>query len=161
VQPHPDLITFDALDDQGKLDLFDSRLNTLADKLSIAAGNPDLVVDFQPWNMAWQLDRRDAFTRLLVAESRCKLSFDVPDDAERDAEHDSTVDPEISLNEKLLALEETGVSEGGLKRKAWKKAEVAWRAAFADDPVGTLAKLAKVLDQAVISWAIPADEVAE
>ncbi|MEN6587237.1 MAG: hypothetical protein ABFE02_14450, partial [Sulfuricella sp.] len=161
VQPHPDLITFDALDDQGKLDLFDSRLNTLADKLSIAAGNPDLEVDFQPWNMAWQLDQRDAFMRLLVAESRCKLSFDVPDDAERDAEPTSFIDLEISFNEKLLALEETGVTEGGLKRKAWKKAEAAWRAAFAADPSGTLDKLTKVLDQAVISWVVPADEVVE
>lgn len=158
---HPDLVLFDALDDQSKLDLFDSRLNNLADRLAIAAGKPDLGVDFGPWNLAWQLDHRDAFIRMLVAESRCKLSFDVPDDAERDAEPICSIDLETSFNEKLLALEETGVTEGGLKRRAWKKAEAAWRAAFVADPINTLMALTQVLDQSVISWDVPDAEVVE
>jgi len=84
----------------------------------------------------------------------------------QDASEDVAVDPEAeALGEdardemfeaKLDELEEAGIKESGLKRKAWKASEKAWRDAYAAEPAGTVDKLLGVLTQASVTWDVPA-----
>ncbi len=69
-----------------------------------------------------------------------------------------SLDQDATFDAKLAELEEAGVKEGGLKRKAWKKAEKAWRDCYEADPSGTLDKLLWRLQQAQIAWEIPTSE---
>jgi len=172
-QPLPplpeELAMFDVWEDEDAAREFDRRLDLLAE----ACGE---LTEYDPWDQAWDADAKDAFTRLLVAEAREPKTFEVPTEEERDAwlaqfapvtpiEEDAqagdpaeAVDPSVLFEQKLDELQEAGVSESGLKRKAWPKAAKAWRAAFAEDPTGTLDKLLWSLTKADITWNIPTDE---
>jgi len=169
-QPEPlpplpdDLAMFAALDDTERLSLFEARLDKLAE--GIPSGE---MVDWDPWDFAWDTDSNDAWIRVLVAEGREQLSFTLPTDEERDAwlaryqpPAQPEPEPEESLDEAfnryLLELEDAGVNEAGLTRKSWKKAESTWREAFGTDEDGTLKRLLWRLHKPGITWELPTDE---
>lgn len=65
---------------------------------------------------------------------------------------------ENTFDAKLAELEEAGVKEGGLKRKAWKKAEKAWRDSYLLAAPWTLEALLWRLAQSAITWDVPTPE---
>ena len=174
-QPLPplpeELGLFATWDEADQLEEFDRRLEDLAEGLDAHV--------YPPWEQAWEADRLDAFTRLLVAEAREPKTFAVPTDEERDAwlawfapapeaapeelpveevpaPPTDAMQLELRFEAMLDQLEELGVEGAGLKRKNWKKAHKAWHLAFAGDAQVALASLEKVLAGDVISWEVPA-----
>jgi len=174
-----ELLAFDTWDDEDAQTTYHSRTDDLADKVF---PDPSIEPDFAPWEAAWEAGPKDAFTRLLVAEARETPSFDLPTDEERDAwlaKHapqapEAEITTEIPDDEDAMALtqemktagefdrkldelEEAGV-EQGLKRKAWKKAEKAWREAFDLNPDEALDAILMVLTSPKVTWEVPARE---
>lgn len=161
-QPLPqlpeELAQFDTWEDLDASDTFAGRLDELAADL------PDHV--YPPWENLWEEDRKDAFTRLLVAEAREPKSFDLPTPEERDAwlaqfapateaPTEPAADPLEVFQGLFDKLEEAGVKESCLKRKNWKKADKAWRDSFLADGPGTIALLEGALTKSVITWEVP------
>jgi len=78
--PLPDeLLNFDSWDEEDAGDEFGRRVEALAKKTGEGTDE-----GFDAWGEAWDADHKDAFTRLLVAESWPGI-FKVPTDLERDA----------------------------------------------------------------------------
>ena len=251
-----DLLAFDTWDDTEQTNEFERRLEALRQHFA-----EDVELDWEPWeNLMYgeEVNRKDAFTRLLVAEAREPKSWDVPTDEERDAwlaqfapaelptpgsadflrswetwteeerkaQFDIHIEALTSLHAeqnpdqedaldvlpfleifsenplwafrsvlfclaqepvlftypdaqdvgawaealmgepvdqntfdaKLAELEEAGVKEGGLKRKAWKKAEKAWRDSYLLAAPWTIEALLWRLAQSTITWDVPTPE---
>ena len=70
-------------------------------------------------------------------------------------------DQDATFETQLLELAELGVSEGGLKRKAWKAAEKVWRNRYLMAPAWTLEALTWRLAQSTITWDVPTPEEME
>lgn len=260
-----DLLAFDTWDDTEQTNEFERRLEALRQHFA-----EDVELDWEPWeNLMYgeEVNRKDAFTRLLVAEAREPKSWDVPTDEERDAwlaqfapaavpmpgsadllnswegwteeerkaqfdlhietltslhakqnsnqenpidvlpfleifaenpfwafcsvlfclaqdpilftypdaqdvetwvvsltgvsDGDNAADQDATFDAKLAELEEAGVKEGGLKRKAWKKAEKAWRDSYLMAGPWTLEALLWRLVQSSITWDVPTPEEME
>lgn len=262
-----DLLAFDTWDDTEQTNEFERRLEALRQHFA-----EDVELDWEPWeNLMYgeEVNRKDAFTRLLVAETREPKSWDVPTDEERDAwlaqfapaevptpgpadflrswetwteeerkeqfdihiealtslhaeqnpdqedpldvvpfleifgenplwafrsvlfclaqepvlftypdaqdvgawaeafntapvdEDAQSLDQDATFEAKLNELEEHGVKEAGLKRKAWGKAEKAWRTSYQMTPGWTLEALLWRLAQTVITWDVPTPEEME
>ena len=154
-----ELVQFDNWDEADAADEFNRRLEAMAEGLDEHI--------YPPWELAWESDHKDAFTRLLVAEAREPKTFILPTDEERDAflaqfapipEVESLILTSAIFEEKLEELADHGVKESALKRKNWKPAAQAWRDAFEQDPQGTYAKLLAALDRAVIVWDPPVEK---
>ncbi len=158
-----ELLAWDSWAEEDQTDEFSRRQDAHREQFPDEEDHAD---DWDAWDAAWDKDHKDTFIRLLIAEEREPKSFTLPTDEERDAWLAAHAQPEAVVAEdatpetferKLEALEEAGVKESGLKRKAWKKAASAWREAYEADPVGTLAKLQWRLEQAAITWDIPTE----
>ena len=79
-----ELLQFDTWDDQDLEDAFHSRLESLLEKVKAAKVKIEKGWQY-PWYTAFERDRRDGFTRLLVAEVRKTPSMALTTDQERDA----------------------------------------------------------------------------
>lgn len=66
--------------DEDRGDEFTRRLAALCNGTS-----EEEDCDYGPWDLAWDTNPKDAFTRLLVAEAREPMTFTLPTDEERDA----------------------------------------------------------------------------
>ena len=154
---------FDSWSDEDAQDEYTRRL----DDLVLLVGG---TVDLAPWDNAWGTDHKDAFTRLLVAESREPKTLDVPTDEERDGWLGQFTEPVAEAEEApedprqvmarfeamLDQLEDMGVEQAGLMHKHWKKARKAWVLFFSGDAAAALALLEQVLAAPVTSWEVPA-----
>ena len=180
-QPMPalpdDLVRFDTWDEADAADEFSRRLDALDDRQEEALRGQD--ANFAPWDAAWDQDRKDTFTRLLVAEARQDVSnvMLLPTDAERDewlaqfapvavagtielveeaaVLNEDTHQEEARFEAMLDQLEELGVEQSALKRKNWKKAHKAWHLLFAENSGAALATLEQVLADTVTTWEVP------
>jgi hypothetical protein len=170
--PLPDgLLAFDSWGEEEQMEIFSTRLAALDDRQDEALRGKD--ESFAPWDSAWDADRKDAFTRLLVAEARETPSMALPSDEERDAwlaqfaqpeapaqdEFDLWSKEEREENFRLLfdALEENGIVEG-LKRKSWTKARAEWQKAIDADAKDAFRRLTfAVYYRQTATWAIPDD----
>ena len=173
--PFPGILAeWDAWDEAEQLDEYERRLEDLRVSLPDAS-----ELDLNPWDAAWTIDPKDAFTRLLVAEAREPRTFNLPDDAElaawraqfapvvpeylaawRAAEPDEQVRQFEAL---LQLVEDEGIADGR-KRKDWKKVALPpWQNLFTEDREAAWTKLWNVYHGrkgGAIEWDIPADEPA-
>ena len=76
-----EIVLFDSWDEEDQMEEFSRRLDALDERAE--AGKYGAYLD--PWDTLWESNRKDAFTKLLVAEARETASMEIPSDEERDA----------------------------------------------------------------------------
>jgi hypothetical protein len=169
-----ELAEFDTWEEDDAASTYSERTEALADVV-----DPEKKLDsaLDPWDALWDVDHKDAFTKLLVAEAREVKTIDIPTDEERDAwlaqfaSAPEEVAPEVDeeaqalandalFEQKLAELEEAGVKESKLKRKHWKAAQQLWMDARQADPAKALDKLLLALTRPHVTWDIPTDDQA-
>jgi len=169
--PQEILEAWEHWDEDEQTDEFSARLERLDERQEKSLRGDEQA--FLAWETAWDIMRKDTFTRLLVAEDREPVSMVIPTDEERDtwtAANLQAPDPwaefaswtpeaqDIAFDDLKSRLVDIGL-ESEMALADWKKHGKAWDASWKLDRLDTFKRLSWAIDgRPQAAWGIPSDE---